>query len=258
MKPGILEKFRLAVIIGVAMLLYACLAPPAATPPPTLHPLQVALTPSLTPARAALHACAGAHPEIALILAETPAASLDIAVAEFALWFGPPPATSYYAAPLAREDILVVVNADNPVSAISTRSLSAIFSAHIDAWQDVGGEELGIEVWILPEGDEFTQVFQEKILENGSFSTLAHLAPDAAAMVEAIRDDPAAIGFLPRAWLSEGVKPLRLDNRTRMAMQQPVLALFEGEPDGLEREFVNCLQSGEGHSVLLERYGAWE
>lgn len=258
MKPGILVKFRLAFISGVALLLHACLAPPTATPPPTLHPMEVALTPSLTPMRAALHACAGAQPEIALILAETPLSSLDITSTELALRFGLPHEASNYAVPLAREEILVVVNSDNPVSVISTSSLRAIFDGQIDHWEDVGGENLGIEVWILPEGDEFTQLFQLTILEKAPFSSLAHLAPDPAAMVEAIRTDPAAIGFLPGAWLPEGVRPLRLENKTRRAMQQPVLALSNGELDGVAREFVHCLQSGEGHRVLLERYETWE
>jgi hypothetical protein len=257
MRSGILEKFRFTFIPMVTMLLYACLAPPTATTPATLHPLQVALTPSLAPVRSALHTCAGAQPEIALILAETPAGSLDNTAADLTVWFGPPPADSNYAMPLAREDILVVVNPDNPVSAISTTSLGAIFSGQIDVWDDVGGEDLGIEVWILPEGNEFTQVFQEQILENDSFSTLSHLAPDPAALVEAIVENPGAIGFLPGAWLSEGVKLLRLDNRTKNEMRHPVLALSEGEPQGLAREFLHCLQSGEGHSVLLERYRAW-
>lgn len=258
MRPGILEKLRLAFIVGVAVLLHACLAPPASTPPPTLHPIQVAITPSLTPMRTALHVCAGAQPEIALILAESPAASLDITVAELALWFGHPPEDSDYAVPLAREEILAVVHPDNPVSAISTASLSAVFSGRIDNWDEVGGKDLGIELWILPEGDEFTQVFQQRILESGPFSTLAHLAPDPAAMGDAIRDDPAAIGFIPGAWVSEAVKPLRLDNKARTAIQGPVLALSNQEIEGLTREFVHCLQSGEGHRVLLERYGAWE
>lgn len=258
MKRGILEKFRLAVTFSMALFMSACLAPPTATPPPTLQPVKVALSPSLMPMRAALNACASAQPEIALILSETALSSLDSTAAELTLQFGHPQESSAYAVPLAKEDIHVIVNSDNPVSAISTKSLEAIFDGQIEHWKDVGGEDLRIEVWILPKGDEFTQVFQHTILDNKPFSSLAQLAPDPGAMVEAIRADPAAIGFLPGAWLSENVRSLRVENKTRKALQQPILALSNGKPEGVVREFLHCLQSGEGHGVILEGYQGWE
>jgi len=86
------------------------------------------------------------------------------------------------------------------------------------------------------------------------FSSQAWLAPDAAAMLESIAQDPAAIGVLPRAWLSAAVKPVEIDQDLGELLLQPVLALAEEEPGGIVREFLACLQSPTGQAELAEHY----
>lgn len=237
--------------------LSACLAPLPATEPPTLQPVEIALTPSLAPLKDALHTCAVEQPEVALILLETSAPFLEIEQADLSLWFGPPPAAAGYSAPLAQEEISVIVNPRNLVSALSTDTLSAIFTGRTQHWDAVGGGNQDIQVWLLPEGDEFTQVFQREILNGGSFSSTALLAPDPAAMLEAIQEDASAIGFLPEAWLQDAVKPLRLEQRAQNLLKQPVLALSGAEPRGALRIFLHCLQSGEGQGTIREEYQSW-
>ena len=233
------------------------LAPLTATEPPTLQPVEIALTPSLAPLKDALHTCAVEQPEIALILSETSAPFLEIEEADLSLWFGPPPPAAGYAAPLAQEEIAVIVNALNPVSALSTDTLRAIFTGRTPRWDAVGGENQDIQVWLLPEGDEFTRVFQQQVLNAQYFSSTALLAPDPAAMLEAVHEDPAAIGFLPEAWLENAVKPLRLERQARNSLDQPVLALSSAEPRGAVRIFLHCLQSGEGQATIREDYQSW-
>jgi ABC-type phosphate transport system substrate-binding protein len=121
----------------------------------------------------------------------------------------------------------------------------------------VGGENQDIQVWLLPEGDEFTQVFQLEVLNAQSFSSTALLAPDPAAMLEAVHEDPASIGFLPGAWLENRVKPLRLERQARNILDQPILALSSAEPRGAVRIFLHCLQSGEGQATIRENYQSW-
>jgi len=86
------------------------------------------------------------------------------------------------------------------------------------------------------------------------FSSQAWLAPDAAAMLESIAQDPAAIGALPRAWLTKAVKPVEIDVEMRELLSQPVLALAEEEPEGVVRDFLLCLQSPTGQAELAEYY----
>lgn len=245
-----------ALVAFVLLLLPACLAPPTSTPLPTLQPIQVAITSSLAPVQAALHTCALAQPEIALLLTETTAPFLSVQSADLSLWFGPPPDTAGFAARLSDEEIVVIVNPANPISKLTPQALRSVFNGENERWDELGAGNQPVQVWVYPEGDEVSQVFQEEILSGKPFSSLARLAPDPPAMREAMSQDPAAIGFLPKAWLSQDVKPVSIDQDAQGSLRQPILALSEAEPQGAVREFLYCLQSGPGQKVLSEHYPA--
>jgi hypothetical protein len=240
----------------IPVLLSGCLGPPTSTPPPTLQPVEVALTPALAPVQAALHTCAVAQPEIALVLTETTAPFLPVQTADLSFWFGPPPNSADFAAPLSEEEIVVITNPANPISEITTDALRRVFNGENEWWDELGGGKQSIQLWVYPEGDEISQVFRLEIPAGKPFSSLAHLAPDPSAMREAVSEDPAAIGFLPKAWLSKDVKAIRLDQDLQDSLRQPILALSEAEPQGAVREFLYCLQSGAGQKVLSEHYPA--
>jgi hypothetical protein len=53
------------------------------------------------------------------------------------------------------------------------------------------------------------------------------LAPDPGAMLEAISEDPAAIGFIPRRWLEEIVSSVTITDVEDEELRQPILALSE-------------------------------
>jgi hypothetical protein len=206
------------------------------------------------PVQEALHTCALAQPEIALLLTETTAPFLPVQSADLSLWFGPPPDTAGFAARLSDEQILVVVNPANPISKLTAHALRSIFNGENERWDELGGEKQPVQVWVYPEGDEISQVFQEEILAGRPFSSLGRLAPDPSAMLEAVSRDPAAIGLVPKAWLSQDVKPVLLDQDVQDSLRQPILALSGAEPQGAVREFLYCLQSGPGHKALSEHY----
>ncbi|HZD56308.1 MAG TPA: substrate-binding domain-containing protein, partial [Anaerolineales bacterium] len=170
-------------LVAILLLLPACLAAPTSTPLPTLQPIDVAITPSLVPVQEALHTCALAQPEIALLLTETTAPFLPVQSADLSLWFGPPPDTAGFAARLSDEQILVVVNPANPISKLTAHALRSIFNGENERWDELGGEKQPVQVWVYPEGDEISQVFQEEILAGRPFSSLGRLAPDPSAML---------------------------------------------------------------------------
>ena len=248
--------FFVGAMILVSLL--GCLAPPTSTPPPPLQPVEVALTPALTPVQAALHTCALAQPEIALLLTETTASYLPVQTADLSLRLGPPADSTGFAAPLSEEQIVVITNPANPIATMKAGELRSVFNGENERWDELGGRKQSIQVWVYPEGDEISQVFRQAILAGKSFSSLALLAPDPSAMLEAVNGDSAAIGFLPKAWLQGGVKAIQLDQVLQDSLHQPVLALSEAEPQGAVREFLYCLQSGPGQKVLSERYPAQE
>ncbi len=244
---------RKYLFILLIILATACSGPLEATPRPTPEAVFVAHTPSARPVREALNACANAHPEIALVVEEIPAGFIDLEEVDLALRLGEPDEMPNFAAPLAGERILIITHPSNDIlDQLNADDLEAIFSGRFRQWSKVGGEELAIQVWAAPEGDEVRRAFVAAWPEGGSVTPLANLAPDPSAMLEAVSADPAAIGFLPQSWATGEVRTLEL------GLTLPVLTLSAQEPEGAARILMLCLQGPQGQEVLGEYYSAWD
>jgi hypothetical protein len=214
----------------------------------------VAYTPSLRPVRQALHDCALALPEIALIVQETSFPYLLEGTADLYLWMGEPPETTKFVYPIASERVVVIVHTDNPVDRLETSALRAIFTGQIRNWDEVGGLDHQIEVWGYPDGDEIQQLIDQVVMNGETYSSWAWLAPDPEAMQQAIRENTPAIGFIPQAWLSDQYKVLKLSPELQETLHQPILLLSKNEPHGSVRSLLFCLQNETGQESLTERY----
>jgi hypothetical protein len=227
-------------------LLTACAGPPRATPAPTPVMLNVALTPSLRPFTEALHTCAATHPEFVINVFETPASALENQTTDLILRLGGTPSKGY-AAPIGEEGLVLIVNASNPVLTISVEKLRGIFLGRITSWVEIGGEQQPVQVWVYPDGDDAREILDAAIFPGDSLTPGALIAPDPQAMVEAVGDDPFAIGYMPQTWLTqasriEQVRPLSIDQKLVEKLHQPVLALSRDEPEGSLRQLLICLQ----------------
>lgn len=236
----------------------ACNAPLEATPDPTPQPIIIAITPGLQPLREALHRCAVANPKIGLLVNEIPATAFTEVKADLAIRLGAPAEGMPYAAPLAWEQIAVIVHPDNPVKSLDGEILRGLFTGQIRNWEAVGGMDQEVQIWAYLSGDEIRQVFEAGLFEGEPISSLALLAPDPAFMLEAIAADPAAIGYLPGAWMNGEVRALNLSKELSNSLRAPVLALAPAEPEGAGREFLLCLQTGQGQEEIQQRYQAFE
>ncbi len=249
------------VLLLTCLFLAGCSTPLTATSPPTPPAVDVEITPALRPLAGALHTCALAHPEIALFLDETPASSLDPARLGFRL--GETPGGDGFAAPVGREQIVVIVHEANPLSQLPSRILRRLFSGEIRSWDELGGSSRAIQVWIYPPGDDARQAFDAAVLAGLQASSGALLAPDPQAMREAVSADPGAIGYLPRAWLDETspgqeVRAVELEPELAATLRLPVLALSASRPQGAAYTLLACLQGETGRRAVKDNYEPWE
>ena len=206
----------------------------------------------------ALHQCALDQPEIALILNQATQDAVDFKDNDLVIKLGPLPAGIDYSAALAREQIAIIVNPDNPVKSLNTEELGAIFSGKAASWSEFGGKDLEIQVWAAPSGNEIRKQVDAVVLPKETLSTKAFLAADSQAMITNVADNPGAIGYVPGAWLTDSVRSLELSDSISMALRQPVLALLPKEPSGPGRTFLSCLQNGKGQRLIQVRYLPWK
>lgn len=224
----------------------ACSPLQTATPLPVMQTIKIAITPALRPLSQALQACAAEQTEVVLNVIETLAESLMQANADLYFRLGEPGQLPAFVAPIAWEEILVITHSSTDAGALDQMQLHALFSGFSGA--DDGAD---VQVWVPLDGDETRQAFEALILPDGLVSPFAKLAPDPAAMLSAIAADRDAVGYLPRAWVTEEVKTFDLGIRL------PVLVLAVDEPQGSALLMVSCLQGDTGQALILERYAGW-
>ncbi len=190
----------------------------------------------------AYRACVEELDNTGLVLLETPAAAIDLKQASLGLRWGPGSAFKDYAAVVGQEELVLIVHPQNPLTSITLTDLQAIFRGGLREWPQ-SAPPVEIQPWVYLNGDDTHAVFEAAVLSGQAPSArVVSLAPDPAAMREAVAANPAAIGFLPRRWLDPSVKAISVDGLDPALLRQPILAMSRSEPQGLEKSWLLCLQ----------------
>jgi hypothetical protein len=239
-------------LCGLILLLGACKEPDVSTPAPTPHAIHVTYPSALKPWADKLADCASGNPQVALYFSQLPQKEPDIFSDEISLELGEPSQVdeTYSFWQVGNEQVIVVVNTSNPLSELSTDEIRSVFLGQTPYWD--GATNKAVQVWVLTPDDPARMVFEHAVLQSQSITSYAMLAPDPAAMLEAISRDAEAIGYLPNSFLitadpsmSDKVKNIQLEAQLEIDMTRPVVAVTQAEPQGLVRELLVCLQSSQ-------------
>lgn len=232
----------------VALIIGACTENPELLTVPSPVPVRISHPPSLSPVRTALTACARKLPGLALLVEIRPLAFIDLSEVDLALWLGEKPDFAGFAAPLAQEQIVLIVNSRNPLKDIDISTLKKILSGETNSWQQFGvpGED-EITLWVYPQENEIQNAIEGKLGGSLRISPSAFIAADPEVLLKKVASDRSAIGFLPAAWLNTNVKAVEIQG---INIKLPVLALSEEEPQGMARQLLACLQGPSGQENL--------
>jgi len=204
------------------------------TPRPSPQPVRVAYTAVLRPWVEILNQCALEHPEIALITIETSNTDPKFMMADVTLQFGEPPrGIPGYAATLGQDELVIIAGPSVGLKDISTEQLKTFYTESDTLYQ----------AWSYPEGNELRNIFDAVVLGDSPTSPFTLLAPNPEAMLEAITTNSLAIGYVPQSWLTAEVSKLSTEDDLHTALQLPILALTDAEPQEGIQPFLVCLQN---------------
>lgn len=198
--------------------------------------------------------CAGQLDHTAVFIDSIPASVQDYKSGDLIIWWGEKPEEIEYAYPLAEDELVIIINPENPNKELKATEVKSIFSGRIEAWSQISIYNQPISVWIFPPGNDISETFRSAILDIQPYGRLARLALTPQAMVEAIAADAGGIGYLPRSWLQPNVSASMIDENLQMILRKPVLALAAEKPQGEVLELLSCLQSGAGQEKLMESF----
>lgn len=117
-------------------------------------------------------------------------------------------ATQVVSVPLA-----VVVHPDNPLRDLSSAAVVEVFSGRVGDWGLVGGEEVPLQVHLLPDSSGVVRAFARQAMAGRPLSSQARVHASPALLRQALLQDPGGIGLLPVGEETEGLVVLRIDGR---------------------------------------------
>lgn len=195
------------------------------------------------------------------LLADLDAGLLDAALVHYI----PEDGVERWFNPVALDGIVPIVHPDNRLEGLTRAQLQALFTGTVTDWAALGGA--GPVQVVSQHADAGTSaLFQQFVLRELRLSINAEIRPNPAAVINAVANNPNAIGYVTIGSLPSDalVKVLTVDaiaaTPTTLGTQEypltlPIYWVSATEPQGELRGVLSYLQSIEWQEMLGERFG---
>jgi phosphate transport system substrate-binding protein len=161
------------------------------------------------------------------------------------LVFAADPTTAPFVTPIGSLTLRVVVHPTNPLTALTTAQVRALFTGQAD-WASVSGPQSALGPVSREPASAAVQQFNTRVLLGAAPSPTTLVAPSWEAMRAAVAQDAGALGYLPARWVDGSVRPLALGVDLRVL----IVAAAPAEPTGVARDLLVWLQSPAGQAVM--------
>jgi hypothetical protein len=239
----------------LSILVFGCSPAPSSTPEPTLQIVRIGFTPSTIAWQDELYGCAQSIPGVGLAVYEKPDLTFlnNGRPIDFFIQLGGEIPGSKFVTQLGMEEIVWISNLANPIDHLTHQQLADIYLGNgIKEAGDVSGSTSLINVWIYPQEDALAKFLTEVMPTSKSFLSTAYIAPDPAAMLQAVSENPLALGYVPISFL-EDISLAREVNRITLTDPDgkewhPALQIFAistAEPVSSGREVLLCFKESQ-------------
>jgi ABC-type phosphate transport system substrate-binding protein len=232
-------------MLFLALLLSACAAEAVetATPIPTPEIWHIAYASELGWLAAEFDGCLSPATNAGIVVEESQDIQVPGMEADMLLYWGEIDPQGMPAYRLGNDSIAVVLHPTNETDQLSVDELRQVYQGSITAWKDLrAGSSGSIHAWIYPAHLRIQQVFDEHIADAQQGKANLNIAPDVEAMLEAVKSDPDAIGFMPAYWLDGSIKTVNISDWEMP--QVPVVLLLMTEPTEEQLDWLSCLTEG--------------
>jgi hypothetical protein len=233
--------YRLAVLlISYLFILTACSNPAAGD----ISTLEIGITPNLKPIGEEIYRCASGLP-VHFLLLERPLNALSMEDYDAILHVGDPPTDAGFTTQIGSVKLFIILNPENPVPSLDSNLMRNILMGSMTDWQDVSPGDFSsstpIQVWSYPEEDDVRSLLETILLNGRSMSPSSRLVPDGQAMIDAVKADPFAIGFITELTAQDGVRFVYTEPSDVFSQPQPILASLSSEAGGEIALLLACL-----------------
>jgi len=165
----------------------------------------------------------------------------------------------------AKDGITVYVHPSNKIKELTLKQLSDIYKGTVKNWKEVGGADAPIKLYGR-ENSSGTYVFFQENVVKGDYAANCQTLPGTAAVVNAVKKDPNAIGYGGAAY-AEGIElcKVKKDDKspgylataeTIKTGEYPIsrflFMYLRNKPTGAMKSYIDWILSPEGQKLVVE------
>ena len=170
---------------------------------------------------------------------------------------------------IAMDGLSVIVNKRNPIDKLTVAEIGSIFKGDVTNWKEVGGPDMPITLYGRQSNSGTFVFFMEAVLK-GDYSQKMNRMNGNAQIVEAIKQDVSAIGYVGVGYVKNetGLTVLNVALRKggdyasplsesdvksgKYPITRPLNQYVNGTPAGKVKDFINFELSVEGQKIVEE------
>jgi phosphate transport system substrate-binding protein len=119
---------------------------------------------------------------------------------------------SYVQKPIAYDAICFIVNPKNPITKLKTEQLREILAGRIKNWEQVGGKNQPIQLFLMSRNDGQREFLKDSLLRADDFPSDAYPCSTASQMKELVLKFEGALGYTGMAHVREYLNPAVRDS----------------------------------------------
>lgn len=164
---------------------------------------------------------------------------------------------------VARDGITIIVNPANTITDISKDNLGKIYRGEITNWKAVGGPDKPIVLVSRDPSSGTYELFKEKVVgKTNNYAKSAKLLPSNQAIVDEVKANPDAIGYIGVGYESADIKPITLDGKTASKatvldgtyeLARTLNMYSNGAPKDVMKAYVDWILSDAGQKIVTDQ-----
>jgi phosphate transport system substrate-binding protein len=163
---------------------------------------------------------------------------------------------------VARDGVAIILNPANKVDNLTKDQLGKIYLGTITNWKDVGGANAPITLVSRDPSSGTYEFMTGKVLGGGKFAKSAKLLGSTQAVVDEVKADPNAIGYIGVGYESADIKVIGVDGiKASVAtvsdetypLWRFLFMYSNGQPKDLGKAYVDWILSPAGQKVVTDQ-----
>ena len=166
-----------------------------------------------------------------------------------------------HAVTIAKDAIAVIVHPSSPIDNLPLDKIREVFSGKITNWKELGGPNHPIDIVTREEGSGTRESFQKFVMGKEDISLGALVQDSNGSVRQVISSDFNAIGYISLGLVNDRVKAVRISGvqptlsnvyNGRYTLVRPFLFVFNSEPEGETKSFLEFVLSPQAQKLLLK------